>query len=638
MTDFVPVNGNPFEQSGPQLVPVSHNPFETVSQDHGQMGDDGKRHYDAADVPGAAVANAGTSVKKLLSGFADAIAHPVDTVKGVGQLALGAAQRTPVVSIPMQLLGETVNKLAGSDPGLAKTFADGFNAYRKGNDKALDDFLGMMADRYGSWDNAKRTIAEDPAGFVSDASALFTGGTGGAARAGLRTTSRVAGVADRLGQEVTSIVSGISPEAQQLAQRAGELGGNEGRAFRSNMARPDREGLVDRAQTAADRWAADNSRNYLSDKANWADANRYLDAGPVKQALNDARSTFSFNGVADNASIANALDAAEGIVNRRLNRPVPANIPASTPANSGLRASGATPATITAPAGTVRVSGAPGASPGPVQAVSANIGAQSPSLSATFNNMWNAQHAAPPSPRVSGPAGNGVMGPHPSPHYTPEGFDRLKQELDTLMYDRNVAPEGTKARVAVGRVAGAVRDQLRREVPGYAAAMERSGNAIQQINGARSALSLGEKASVDTAMSKLLSTMRNDVSSRYGARTDALNHLAQYDPTLPYAIAGQTMNSIAPRGLVGRGIAALKTKEALGAGGVGAVISPAAMSAAALTLLKALPGLATQSPRVIGNARYGVGAATRYARNAGITERNIARVLEARRAQEQENE
>lgn len=36
----------------------------------------------------------------------------------------------------------------------------------------------MLSDRYGGWENIKRTIAEDPVGFITDISAVLTGGGG----------------------------------------------------------------------------------------------------------------------------------------------------------------------------------------------------------------------------------------------------------------------------------------------------------------------------------------------------------------------------------------------------------------------------------------------------------------------------
>jgi len=34
----------------------------------------------------------------------------------------------------------------------------------------------MVSDRYGGWENIKKTVSEDPVGFASDVSAILTGG------------------------------------------------------------------------------------------------------------------------------------------------------------------------------------------------------------------------------------------------------------------------------------------------------------------------------------------------------------------------------------------------------------------------------------------------------------------------------
>jgi hypothetical protein len=124
--------------------------------------------------------------------------------------------------------------------------------------------------------------------------------------------------------------------------------------------------------------------------------------------------------------------------------------------------------------------------------------------------------------------------------------------------------------------------------------------ASAQISEIERALSLGDKASKDTAMRKLQSLMRNNVQTNYGNRLALANTLEQQGGVdlLP-SIAGQALNSWTPRSLAGQ----------LGSGTV---------AAGGLLLHNplAIPILATQSPRLVGNAAYGVGRLAGMGKNA----------------------
>ena len=69
--------------------------------------------------------------------------------------------------------------------------------------KMASAFGKAMTDRYGGWENVKKTMAEDPVGFMADASAVLSGGAGILGKAGLSTAAKVA----RVGSEFTNPVS-----------------------------------------------------------------------------------------------------------------------------------------------------------------------------------------------------------------------------------------------------------------------------------------------------------------------------------------------------------------------------------------------------------------------------------------------
>lgn len=173
-------------------------------------------------------------------------------------------------------------------------------------------------------------------------------------------------------------------------------------------------------------------------------------------------------------------------------------------------------------------------------------------------------------------------------------FDALKQGLGAI-YQRQ--PFGSNERRVAGNVYNAVKSTITEQAPGYAAVMNRYSAMKDQTAEIRAALGNSNRSSADTVIGKLLSTMRNDVSSRYGARADALQQVAQHAPNLPYALAGQTANAVLPRGIVARGLAAAKMDHGIGS----------------LANVATIP---FSSPRVVGAGNYAAGVAGRYAPSA----------------------
>lgn len=183
----------------------------------------------------------------------------------------------------------------------------------------------------------------------------------------------------------------------------------------------------------------------------------------------------------------------------------------------------------------------------------------------------------------------------PAEYHTPEGIDALKRSLGNL---RDATQRGTPERVASDRIYNAVRGEIADQVPGYSKMMEDYAKASDKLKETEKTFSLGERATGDTAARKLLSATRDNVQTNFGQRARLLDELAKYDPTLPYAIAGQAMNSLMPRGLVGRG---------------GLMAAAPAMAAHSLANplsipLNVLAALAF-SPRVVGETAHLAGRA-----------------------------
>jgi len=131
------------------------------------------------------VGNIPRSAKNLAVSFAQPFIHPVDTAKAVGNLALGVAQK----AIPGEQDEEVYANQAGQ----------------------------FIMDRYGSIDNFKTTVMQDPVGVMADASSILMGGGGlirGAGSMAARapgTVGRMGAMAQRAGQAAMTAGAAIDP-------------------------------------------------------------------------------------------------------------------------------------------------------------------------------------------------------------------------------------------------------------------------------------------------------------------------------------------------------------------------------------------------------------------------------------------
>lgn len=105
-----------------------------------------------AEVPSAAAKHLVPSAISAGEAIAQPFLHPIQTYENIRDLGHGVLQKAGIMS---------------GDEDTSK----------------VDAVMKMVADRYGSMDKLRDTIANDPAGFVLDASTVLTGGGGLAARA-----------------------------------------------------------------------------------------------------------------------------------------------------------------------------------------------------------------------------------------------------------------------------------------------------------------------------------------------------------------------------------------------------------------------------------------------------------------------
>lgn len=185
----------------------------------------------AGDVATSALNNLLPSAGKFAGDVWSVVRHPIQTGKNLGHLVTGG-----------------IEKVTGFIP----------KDERYANDAARVDAVGeYFADRYGGWENLKKTMAEDPVGFLSDASIVLTGGAGAAAKVPtLAKVAKVASTAGRVLDPVNAVAKAVSsvPKAISAATteglglltgtggapirealKAGREGGAGGKAFAENM-------------------------------------------------------------------------------------------------------------------------------------------------------------------------------------------------------------------------------------------------------------------------------------------------------------------------------------------------------------------------------------------------------------------
>lgn len=195
----------------------------------------------------------------------------------------------------------------------------------------------------------------------------------------------------------------------------------------------------------------------------------------------------------------------------------------------------------------------------------------------------------------------------PAEYHTPEGLDALKQQIGGILEDIDF--KNTAARKAVGDIYSSIKTTINNQAPEYSKVMKDYHEGLDTINEIKRTFSQTGKAATDTQLRKLQSLTRNNVSTNYGSRLDQMKALeAQGGNEVMPALAGQALNSLMPRGLAGQ----------LGATGFA--------GGAALTNLMALPGLALASPRIMGEAAYNVGKASKLMPSSQNAQ-NLAKML-----------
>lgn len=472
-----------------------------------------------SDVPGQAFKNLPASAAKFGSDIVQPFIHPIETAKGLANVAMGAAEKVPpLATMATPGLGPMVGGLAQLSRGLG------------GHEQYADAVGKFITDRYGSIDAFKQTMATDPVGAAADLSLLLTGGGGMAARAPgiagkIGEVASVAGraldpltpvvgaakLAARPAAELLGMTTGVGPEPFRMAAAAGQEGGEAARAFRENIrgTEPLQDAVIE-ARGAVGQMRRERGNAYRAQMARVGADNTILRWNELDTALADMDKVATFKG----QSLSPSTEAIRAQIN-------------STVANwKNLRAS----------------------------------------------EFW-----------------------------TPEGFDALKKKIGDI---RDATQPHTPERVVADQAYQAIRKTIIDQVPEYAKVMKGYEEASTQIREIERTLSLNPNASIDTALRKLQSALRDNVNTSFGRRAELAQFLVNAGaPHLMEKLAGQALKPWAPRGL-GRLTAQLATHSAAALVGAGA----AGTTGAGAGLAASMP---LMSPRLMGESAYRVGQASR---------------------------
>ena len=182
------------------------------------------------DVGVSAVKNLPSSAYEFGKGLYSAVTNPVETVKGLGTVAKGAAQNL----LPEALVGSAPEAQAAASK--------------------LADFYKQ---RYGSMEGFKEALATDPVGILADASTVFTGGGAAVGKlpmmakagqvvskvgsavdplaAALRATGKAVEYGGKGASKLAGMASGVGTEPIEQAYKAGREGGARQASFVENM-------------------------------------------------------------------------------------------------------------------------------------------------------------------------------------------------------------------------------------------------------------------------------------------------------------------------------------------------------------------------------------------------------------------
>jgi len=268
-----------------------------------------------SDVPGQALANTPASAVRFAEGVVYPVTHPIETLTAFRDIGYGLA-----------------SKIYGAAGGQQ-------DPAQKSKTEAAADALGQFfADRYGSVEGLKKTLASDPVGVLGDVSMVLSGGSAIGARApgvvgtAARTAGAVANTIDplaatgraisRSGNLLSDVIGTTTGVGARPFREAFDAGRNGNQVFAQNMRREVPVGdVVDMAENAVGQLSRERSAAYNADMAATRASQNTVDINPVRAAIQQAHGDTHFSGVPIDEHAADVLGRLNTVVDNFANIP-----------------------------------------------------------------------------------------------------------------------------------------------------------------------------------------------------------------------------------------------------------------------------------------------------------------------------
>jgi len=622
---IVPQEDLPFtlEKKKPSIVPMEDLPTDLEAP---------KRSYKASEVPVEAVKSFLPSLGTAAGNIYEAVTDPVGSFEQLMQATSGGI----IKMLPEKQQRETIQrfqKFAENSKAKSKEYLDlaekaqnagNYDLSQKYEKFAADEFKNAIdygkkyetinatatgvsdfySDRYGGWENVKRTFAEDPAGALLDFSAILRGGVPltkikvkgkGLPESVPRTLEKAADIVDvpTIGVTRKAIEKGVPMLGAGIANLTEMLGGPSAQAvkegalsgFRDIQKKP----TVTTQQIAE---AADTTKAPASVK-------------DIVSGLKESGKNFTSNLADEWKRLTDPAVTSEmklRIANRLDDRPFLKNIRDKEDFDAVVVELKSAIETIREHRNKV------------YQTEMKKIKTKTDKNILSFDDVNNALEKVQKFAfRKDNKTGKLIVKnekaskayqdivkkvdewkqANPADFHTASGFDDLKQTIGGIIDSAGF--EERQARALGQSVYNSIKKTITKQAPTYSKVMQNYSKLTDELREFEKAFSTGKKASTDAALRKLQSVMRDTVNTNFGNRRKLLKQIQeQGDIDIMPALAGQSLRSILPSG-VRYGVNPLLGYGAYQVGGIPLLAGQAAIS----------------SPRLVGETAYKAGQAAK---------------------------
>jgi hypothetical protein len=260
-----------------------------------------KETMSAKDVVSQAISNFPSSFRNVVTGTYEAVTSPLQTGKAMLDIGAGAFANRYEPILPESIL----------------------NAIGEDKRDIANQVGQMYVKRYGGIEQAKRTIANDPAGFMSDLSAVLTTGGGVIPQLGkaasfvdpLSLAAKTVGTVGKAAAPVLGMTTGAGSEAIKQAYGAGKTGGTAAEQFRSNISgTAPMTDVLDMAKQNLSNMNQAKQAEYRSGMTNIKNDKTVLDFTGIDSAVQNAQNKTSYKGKVVNERAAKELGDVQAIV------------------------------------------------------------------------------------------------------------------------------------------------------------------------------------------------------------------------------------------------------------------------------------------------------------------------------------